>query len=134
MKTKTMKKTFVLTVAIAATFLAGLLLMVLSTSGIALAAINCNDTGTVCSGGSGQGGSFDQGGFGGGGGGRTTAQCTQRGCPETVTGGFGGGGIGGVGIGSSSGVGGGSGRGGQESCLVGVHSSCTTINGGGSFP
>lgn len=122
MKTKTMKKTFVLTVAIEATFLAGLL-MVLSTSGIALAAINCNDTGMVCSGGSGQGGSFGQGGFGGGGGGRTTAECTQRGCPETVTGGFGGGG-----------VGGGSGRGGQESCLVGVHSSCTTINGGGSFP
>jgi hypothetical protein len=134
MKTKTMKKTFVLTVAIAATtFLAGLL-MVLSTNEIALADFHCNDTGTVCSGGSGQGGSFGQGGFGGGGGGRTTAQCTDRGCPETVTGGFGGGGIGGVGIGSSSGVGGGSGRGGQESCLAGVHNSCTTINGGGSFP
>jgi hypothetical protein len=70
-----------------------------------------------------QGRSFDQGGFGGGGGGRTTAQCTDRGCPETVNGGFGGGG-----------VGGGSGRGGQESCLAGVQNSCTTINGGGSFP
>ena len=55
--------------------------MVLSTSGIALAGSHCNDAGTVCSGGS------SQGGFRGGGG-RTTAQCSERGCPETVTGGL----------------------------------------------
>lgn len=63
--------------------------------GLALAGSRCNDTGAVCSGGSGQGGSFDQGVEGG----RRTAQCIKCGCPKTVTGGFG------VGIGSSSGVG-----------------------------
>jgi hypothetical protein len=118
--------------AISTVLATGLLLVMPSISGIALAAVNCNTSGstTICTGGSGEGPQGISGG--GGGGGRTTAQCTERGCPETVTGGFGGGGIGGPG--SSTGVGGGAGLGGQRSCLVGVHSSCTTTNGGGSFP
>ena len=41
---------------------------------------------------------------------------------------------GGFGGGVGDGVGGVSGRGEQESCLAGVHNSCSTINGGGSFP
>jgi hypothetical protein len=111
-----MNKKPTIAIAISAVLATGLLLGMSSTSRTALASVNCNPSGTICSGGGGAGG----GGSGGGGGSHTIAECGSKSCPSTVSGGSGGGGI------ESKTTGG---SGGQTICSD-IHT-CTTIHGGG---